>query len=75
MTPVVYTKPGCPACVGTKRKFDQLGVAYDVVDISEDHDARDYLLTQGFKEMPVVVTARGSWTGYRPDRIKDYVVA
>lgn len=75
MTPVVYTKPGCPQCVGTKRKFDMLGITYDTVDVSEDDEARAHLVSQGFQEMPVVVTAKGSWTGYRPDRIQEIVTA
>lgn len=75
MTPVVYTKPGCPSCVGTKRKFDMLGIEYEAIDISLDDEAKRHLQAQGFQEMPVVVTARGSWTGYRPDRIKEILTA
>lgn len=70
MTPVIYTKPGCPQCVGTKRKFDQLGLEYDIIDISIDTNAREHLLAQGFQEMPVVKVGDVAWTGYRPDRIK-----
>lgn len=69
MTPVVYTKPGCVACNGTKRKFDNLGIDYDLIDITIDHDAREYLLSQGFQEMPVVMVGDTAWSGYRPDRI------
>jgi glutaredoxin-like protein NrdH len=61
----VYTKPNCTKCTWTKRKLNKMGVPYVEVDITEDDDARDYVLSLGHREAPVVVPARGeSWSGY-----------
>lgn len=68
--PIVYTKPNCQQCNMTKKQFDKQGVAYEVIDISEDHDARDYVLSLGHLSAPVVVAGNESWSGYRPDRIQ-----
>lgn len=68
--PVVYTKPNCQQCNMTKKQFEKQGVAYDVIDITEDHDARDYVLSLGHLSAPVVVVGDQSWSGYRPEKIQ-----
>lgn len=68
--PIVYTKPNCVQCKATKQQFEKQGVSYKVVDISEDHDARDYVLSLGHLAAPVVVVGDQSWSGYRPDLIQ-----
>lgn len=68
--PIVYSKPNCQKCNLTKMQFERQGVEYQVIDISEDHDARDYVLGLGHLEAPVVVVGDQSWSGYRPERIQ-----
>lgn len=75
MTITVYTKPACVQCTATYRALDKAGVAYDVVDISEDSDARDYVMALGYLQAPVVVAGDAHWSGFRPDRIKTLVAA
>ena len=41
-----------------------------MVDISEDADARDYVMSLGHLQAPVVIVDGEHWSGYRPDRIK-----
>lgn len=62
---VVYSKPGCGACVATKRALDKAGVSYETVDVSVDSEARDMLVEYGFGAMPVVAPTGdvGSWFG------------
>jgi glutaredoxin-like protein NrdH len=43
---------------------------YTVVDISADADARDYVMSLGHLQPPVVVAGGQHWAGYRPDRIE-----
>lgn len=69
MTITVYSKPACPQCTATYRKLDDLGHEYQVVDISQDGSARDYVMSLGHLQAPVVVASDESWSGYRPDRI------
>lgn len=67
----VYTKPACVQCTATKRALDKAGVAYSLVDITIDDDARDYVIELGHQQAPVVVTDTAHWSGFRPERIKD----
>ena len=66
----VYTKPACPQCDATRRQLDRLGIAYDVVDLTTDTNARDYVMSLGHLQAPVVVTDTDTWSGFRPDRCK-----
>lgn len=70
MTVTVYARPACVQCVATYRALDKAGVDYEVVDISEDPVARDYLMALGYLQAPVVVSGNDHWSGFRPDRIR-----
>jgi len=70
MAITVYSKPACVQCNATYRALDKLGADYTVVDISEDADARDYVMSLGHLQAPVVIADGEHWSGYRPDRIK-----
>ncbi|MEV0360715.1 glutaredoxin-like protein NrdH [Nocardia sp. NPDC050697] len=70
MTITVYTKPACVQCNATYKALDKAGVDYSVVDISQDADARDFVMALGYLQAPVVVAGEEHWSGFRPDRIK-----
>ena len=70
MTITVYSKPACVQCNATYRALDKIDAEYTVVDISEDADARDYVMSLGHLQAPVVIVDGEHWSGYRPDRIK-----
>jgi len=70
MTITVYTKPACVQCNATYKALDKQGISYDVVDISLDREARDYVMALGYLQAPVVVAGQDHWSGFRPDRIK-----
>ncbi|MGB3675001.1 MAG: glutaredoxin-like protein NrdH [Candidatus Nanopelagicales bacterium] len=69
MTVTVYTKPACVQCTATYRALDKAGLDYSIVDISLDSDARDYVMSLGYLQAPVVVAYGDKWSGFRPDRI------
>ena len=71
MSITVYTKPACVQCTATYRALDKVGLEYDVVDISENPEARDFVMALGYLQAPVVVAGDDHWSGFRPDRIKD----
>ncbi|UGT58857.1 glutaredoxin-like protein NrdH [Nocardia asteroides] len=75
MSVIVYSKPACVQCDATYKALDKAGVDYDVVDISADSEARDYVMSLGYLTAPVVVVDGEHWSGFRPDRIKDLVAA
>ena len=70
MTITVYTKPACVQCNATYKALDKVGVDYDVIDISENDEARDFVMALGYLQAPVVVAGTEHWSGFRPDRIK-----
>ncbi len=66
----VYIKPACVQCTATYKAFDKAGVDYEVVDITTDNKARDYVMSLGYQQAPVVVAGEEHWSGFRPDRVK-----
>lgn len=66
---VLFSKPGCQPCKATKRKLDAKGVDYKEFDISVDMEARDKVISLGFKQAPVVVTESDAWSGFNPGKI------
>lgn len=70
MTITVYTRPSCGPCLATKAALTKQGLAYDVVDISQDDEARDYVMALGYLQAPVVVAGDQHWSGFRPERIR-----
>ena len=73
MAITVYTKPACVQCNATYKALDKLDLAYDVVDNSQDDEARDYVMALGYLQAPVVVVDDEHWSGFRPDRINSLV--
>lgn len=74
-TVTVYTKPACVQCNATYKALQKQGIKYDVVDITEVPEARDYVTGLGYLQAPVVVAGDNHWSGFRPDRIKALAAA
>ncbi|MHD0301070.1 glutaredoxin-like protein NrdH [Rhodococcus erythropolis] len=70
MSVTVYTKPACVQCNATYRALDKAGIEYDVIDITENAQARDYVMSLGYLQAPVVVAGDVHFSGFRPDEIK-----
>lgn len=70
MAITVYSKPMCVQCDATKRAMNKAGLAYDVVDVTEDAEALTRVKALGYAQAPVVVTDADHWSGFRPDKIK-----
>ncbi len=67
----VYTKPDCVQCKMTYRALDKHDLSYEIVDISEDAAAFDYVVSLGYQQVPVVVSGNDHWAGFRPERIAE----
>ena len=74
-TITVYTKPACVQCHATYKALDKQGLNYHVVDISTDDAARDYVMSLGYLQAPIVVAGEEHWSGFRPDRVKALAAA
>lgn len=71
----VYTKPNCVQCTATKRALSTAGVTYREVDLTVDVDAVVRLKALGFAQAPVVVAGPDSWSGFRPDRLRNFTTS
>ena len=69
-TITVYTKPACVQCNATYKALDKAGLPYAIVDITTNDEARDYVMSLGYLQAPVVVAGEEHWSGFRPDRVK-----
>ena len=69
MSIIVYTKPACVQCNVTKKALDRAGLDYELVDISINDEARDYVMALGYLQAPVVEANGDHWSGFRPERI------
>ena len=69
MTVTVYTKPACVQCVATYKELERKGVAYNVVDLTQDQQAFAMVQDMGYMQAPVVVAGNEHWAGFRPDKI------
>ena len=65
----VYIKNNCVQCDMTKRYMDKNGIAYTTVDITQDEQALEMILGMGFSSAPVVISDKGSWAGFQPDKL------
>ena len=48
----VYSKNNCPFCDKAKHLLTQKNIPFDVVNIDEDQDAREWLIGQGHRTAP-----------------------
>jgi glutaredoxin-like protein NrdH len=67
----VYTQPACPQCRATLRALERAGLDYETIDISTDEQARDFVMSLGHLQAPVVIAGDRHWNGFRPDHIDD----
>ncbi|MDF3853977.1 glutaredoxin-like protein NrdH [Paracoccus sp. P2] len=65
----VYSKPACVQCTATTRALDARGLAYRLVDLTEDEAAMELVASLGYRQAPVVVAGDAHWAGFRPDMI------
>ncbi|AQX18048.1 ribonucleoside-diphosphate reductase class Ib glutaredoxin subunit [Bartonella sp. CDC_skunk] len=65
----IYSKPSCVQCDATCRAFDAKGIDYNVIDISCDEQAYNFVQSLGYRQVPVVICGDNHWSGFRPDMI------
>ena len=67
MNVTVYSKPACVQCTATTRALDAKGIAYKLVDFSEDAAALAQVTELGYRQAPVVIAGNMHGAGPRPD--------
>lgn len=51
---IVYSKNNCPYCVQAKSQLKNAEVEFIEVNIEQDAEARDFILSQGHRTMPQI---------------------
>lgn len=69
MTITVYSKPACVQCTATTRALEARGLAYQLIDLTEDDSAMELVTSLGYRQAPVVIAGEAHWAGFRPDMI------
>ena len=69
MTITVYSKPACVQCTATTRALEARGLAFDVIDLTQDDEAFSRVSDLGYRQVPVVIAGEDHWAGFRPDLI------
>lgn len=69
MTITVYSKPACVQCTATTRALDARGITYNVIDLTQNAEAMEMVMSLGYRQAPVVVAGEDHWAGFRPDMI------
>ena len=69
MSITVYSKPACVQCTATTRALEARGLAYQLIDLTEDDSAMELVTSLGYRQAPVVVAGTAHWAGFRPDMI------
>lgn len=75
MSVTVYTTTNCVQCEQTKRVLTARGVGYDTIDLSENKEALEYVLSLGFSSAPVVITDNDMWSGFRIDKLNSLPIS
>ncbi|MBP2412047.1 glutaredoxin-like protein NrdH [Arthrobacter stackebrandtii] len=71
MNVMVYSKPGCQQCKFTCLSLDHAGISYDVVDLTTNAAALEYVQDLGYSQAPVVVVNdHHHWSGFNPTEIE-----
>ena len=65
----VLTKNGCVQCAAVLRRMDSKGIQHRIINMDSDPDALQHALDLGFKSAPVILSDKGNFSGYDPDRI------
>jgi glutaredoxin-like protein NrdH len=65
------TEPACPQCRATLCALERAGLDLETIDISTDTQGRDFVMSLGHLQAPLVIAGDRHWSGFRPDHIAD----
>ncbi|MCO0831963.1 glutaredoxin-like protein NrdH [Fructobacillus sp. W13] len=67
----VFTKNNCVQCKMTKKYLDQIGVAFEEINVEEQPEFLAQIKEQGFKQTPVVqIEGQEAFSGFQPAVLK-----
>ena len=73
----VYTRPNCGFCTSAKNYLSNLEIQFSEVNVQEDEVARQRLLTEGHRTLPVILAGEevmyGGWKSLRTMRKEEII--
>jgi glutaredoxin-like protein NrdH len=74
MQVTVYTTPSCPQCEMTKKVLNKGNIRYNIVDLSTDEKAMEYVKQDlGYASAPVVMAGKEHWSGFRHGYLQNLI--
>lgn len=65
---IIYSTPTCPFCVYAKEFFKEKNVAFEDVNVAQDHErAREMIMKSGQMGVPVVEVNGKVVVGFQPE--------
>jgi glutaredoxin-like protein NrdH len=77
MSVILYTQPDCLPCKRVEKKLTEAGVEFELVDLTKDRVAADYVKRVLVARSTPVIEVDG-WQpiiGYQPDKVKEVIDA
>lgn len=65
----VYSQPSCGSCIATKKHLERKGIDFTEVNVREDDDAYQHVVSLGYQQMPVVEAGDIHFSGYKPKEL------
>ena len=65
----IYTRNDGVQCHATKRAMESRGLQFELINVDQQPNAAEELRAMGFRQLPVVVAGKSTWSGFRPDMI------
>ena len=70
MTVTVITSANKPQRAAAAQEQSKLRERYVAVDLTQNPSTFEQIKDAGFKQIPVVISPNSSWSGHRPDLIR-----
>lgn len=70
---IVYTTTDCVECSLVKQMLTQVGIDYELRDVSENDKYQEEIEALGFPGVPVTVVNGRAIKGYRPEEILEQI--
>ncbi|MBW4828410.1 MAG: glutaredoxin family protein [Clostridiaceae bacterium] len=65
----IYTANACPYCIKTKEYLSEKGIKYDEKNVQENSQAKNELLSMGYRTVPVLIVGDEEIVGFDKSRI------
>lgn len=76
MNVILYTQPNCLPCRRVEKKLTEAGIRFELVDLSKNRIAADYVKRVLMAKSTPIIEADGRLPiiGYQPDKLKELIL-